>query len=124
MICQNIEYVYRAFDSQVIIEMVNIDVYSTQLANQIASDLANNPLAKGEQLNLIDYSGGGQVVLNAAEKLNGIATINNTVLIGAPIEEIFNNTGNVTVICSACDPSSWTFGWGFDSEFAGWVWAY
>ncbi len=67
MICQNIEYVYRAFDSQVIIEMVNIDVYSTQLANQIASDLANNPLAKGEQLNLIDYSGGGQVVLNAAE---------------------------------------------------------
>ena len=73
MICQNIEYVYRAFDSQVIIEMVNIDVYSTQLANQIASDLANNPLAKGEQLNLIDYSGGGQVVLNAAEKLNGIA---------------------------------------------------
>jgi len=108
--------------SKVTKEMNNIDVYSTQLANQIQNDLKNDPLAKGEQLNIVGYSGGGQVALNAGAKLEGIAKVDNVVLIGSPISEVFSsNIGHVTSIWSGLDPLSWNVGWAFESEFAGWV---
>jgi hypothetical protein len=105
---------------QVSQEMMNIDVYSTKLAERILSDLEVNPLAKGEQLNLIGYSGGGQVVLNAAEKLNGKATINNTVLIGAPGAELtLTNMGNIINVWAGVDALSWNVGL-IEGRYAGW----
>ncbi|MFC1755601.1 hypothetical protein ACFL96_19800, partial [Thermoproteota archaeon] len=41
-------------------EMLNINQYSDQVAAFIREDLASDPLAGGEPLNLIGYSGGAQ----------------------------------------------------------------
>ena len=106
---------------QAIMEMLNNGKYADAVAQKILDDLEKNPLASGEQLNLIGYSGGGQIALNVAEKLSGKATVNNTVLIGAPVmEATLNNTGKVVSIWAGWDPLSWNVGWGVTFRFAGW----
>ncbi len=89
---------------EVIDEMLNIDEYTNSTVEWIEADLANNPLAEGEQLNLIGYSGGGQVALNVAEKLS--YDVDNVILIGAPVFEIFMNDSSVLVIEGGWDPLS------------------
>ena len=108
---------------EVIMEMINNGKYSEAVAEMIAEDLKNDPLEDGEELNLIGYSGGGQIVLNVCEQLDGTAKVDNSILIGAPIAELtFNNTGEVTMIYAGFDPLSWnvTFG-NVNFEFAGWI---
>jgi len=85
-------------------------------------DLKDNPLADGEELNLIGYSGGGEVVVNVAEKLKGTASIDNLVLIGALINgnSSFDNVGSVTSLVGGLDPlASWDFNMKTISE--GWI---
>jgi RHS repeat-associated protein len=105
---------------ETLLESLNINVYSTNLANKIKEDLEKQPLAKGEQLNLIGYSGGGQVVLNAAEKLEGVAKVDNLIVIGAPVFEFdIKNIGKVTSMFAAFDPL-WSAGPGCsDYAFTG-----
>ncbi|MCL2678881.1 MAG: hypothetical protein FWF18_01055 [Dehalococcoidia bacterium] len=97
---------------KVIGEMIGFRDTSEAISQMIQNDLAAQALAEGEQLNLIGYSGGGQLVLNAANKLAGKATIDNTVLIGAPAMKINNkNTGQIMNIWSWNDPLSWNISW-------------
>ncbi len=107
---------------EVIMEMSNNGKYANSVANMILKDLENDPLADGEELNLIGYSGGGQIVLNVCELLQGKATVDNSILIGAPLSELtLNNTGKTTIIYAGFDPLSWNIAWGSISfEFAGW----
>lgn len=104
--------------AEVACEMVNINVYSHVIAQSILNDLENNPLEEGEQLNLIGYSGGGQLVLNVMEILDG--KVDNVILIGAPVAECWNTTTTVSMIYAGWDPLSWNVGWGYNSYFAGW----
>ena len=103
-------------------EMNNEGKYSKNVANMILDDLKKDPLDKGEELNLIGYSGGGQIVLNVCELLQGKATVDNSVLIGAPVSELtLNNTGETTMIYAGFDPLSWNISWyPISFEFAGW----
>ena len=89
---------------EVINEMLNIYEYTNSTVEWIENDLAENPLAEGEQLNLIGYSGGGQVALNVAEKLS--YKVDNVILIGAPVFEIFTADSSVLVIEGGWDPLS------------------
>lgn len=106
-----------------ICEMVNLGDYADAVAMMILEDLKNDPLAEGEELNLIGYSGGGQIVLNVCEILEGKVTVDNTVLIGAPVSELtLNNTGETTMIYAGLDPLSWNISWySINYEFAGWI---
>lgn len=108
---------------QVAMEMVNKGKYAENVANKILEDLENDPLADGEELNLIGYSGGGQIVLNVCELLQGKATVDNSVLIGTPVSELtLNNTGKTTMIYAGFDPLSWNVSWyPISLEFAGWI---
>ena len=108
---------------QVAMEMVNKGKYAENVANKILEDLENDPLADGEELNLIGYSGGGQIVLNVCELLQGKATVDNSVLIGTPVSELtLNNTGETTMIYAGFDPLSWNVSWyPISLEFAGWI---
>ncbi len=103
-------------------EMINIGKYADEVAQEILDDLKDNPLADGEKLNLVGYSGGGQIVLNVSELLNEKVTVDNTVLIGAPVAELtLNNTGKTTMIYAGLDPLSWNVYWyPVSLEFAGW----
>ena len=107
---------------KVVAEMLNCGQYSEEVANYILNDLANNPLAEGEELNLIGYSGGGQIVLNVCELLEGKANVTNSVLIGAPVSELtLNNTGKTISIYAGFDPLSWNISWyPVTFKFAGW----
>ena len=102
---------------QAIMEMMNIDVYSSAVYSVIQQDLADHPLEEGEQLNIIGYSGGGQVALNVAEMLGD--QVDNVILIGAPVMEIFNGDYTVTMIYALFDPFSWNIGWGYNVYFSG-----
>jgi pimeloyl-ACP methyl ester carboxylesterase len=93
--------------ADVLKEMFNVDAYSDAIASIIAQDLIDNPLSEGEQLNIIGYSGGGQLAVNAAEKLANITQIDNVVLIGAPVAEITEkNIKSVKNIIAGFDPLS------------------
>ena len=105
--------------SEVIQEMFNQSVYSDMIASYIMEDLENNPLEDGEELNIIGYSGGGQIALNVAEKLDG--KVDNVVLIGSPVLEISSSEAKITLIWAGLDPLSWNIGWGYDSHFIGWI---
>jgi triacylglycerol esterase/lipase EstA (alpha/beta hydrolase family) len=98
---------------QVIAEMVNIDVYSTAVYLSIQQDLEAHPLEDGEQLNLIGYSGGGQIALNVAEMLGD--QVDNVILIGAPVAEIRNGSFKISAIYSPHDPFSWNVSMGYDT---------
>ena len=86
---------------QVILEMLNIDIYSDQVYEAIQQDLADHPLEDGEQLNIIGYSGGGQIALNVAEMFGD--QVDNVILIGAPVFEIINGDFTVSAIYSPHD---------------------
>ncbi|MBR3965560.1 MAG: RHS repeat-associated core domain-containing protein, partial [Clostridia bacterium] len=103
---------------QVVSEMLNVDIYTDLVVNKILADLKNDPLEDGEQLNLIGYSGGGQVALNVMEKMNG--KISNVILIGTPVCEIWKNSTKVTMVYGGFDPLSWNIGHGYKSYFMGW----
>ena len=105
--------------SQVVLEMLNVNVYTNAIVNLIYKDLKNDPLARGEQLNLIGYSGGGQIAMNVMEKMKG--KITNVVLIGTPILETWTSKTKVSLIYGGWDPLSWNIGWGYKSYFAGWI---
>lgn len=91
-------YIYVLNQHGDVIRIVNSTV------DWIENDLAENPLAEGEQLNLIGYSGGGQVALNVVEKLS--YKVDNVILIGAPVFEIFTADASVLVIDGGWDPLS------------------
>lgn len=104
--------------AKVFLEMLNIDVYTKKVIDYINSDLKKNPLAKKEQLNIIGYSGGGQVAMNVMVKMKNKLT--NVVLIGAPILKSWKSTTKVSLLYAAWDPLSWNIGWGFKAYFTGW----
>lgn len=100
------------------------DTYPGTIENPNSlEDLKNEPLLAGEELNLIGYSGGGQIVLNVCELLQGKADVNNTILIGTPVSELsLNNTGKTTMVYAGLDPLSWNGTWyPITYEFAGWI---
>lgn len=106
--------------SKVAKEMANISVYSNQLADQIRKDIELHPLDKDEQLNIIGYSGFGQVAVNAAEKLKSTIKVSNIILIGSPVlEGNVSNVNKVTSIFGGFDPlwSAWP---SWDHIFSGW----
>ena len=104
--------------AQVFLEMMNVDVYTNSVVNIIKKDLKKKPLSKNEQLNIIGYSGGGQVALNVSVKLKN--KITNVVLIGAPVAKIWRSKTKVSILYAAYDPLGWTIGFGFKSYFTGW----
>ncbi len=104
---------------KVVLEMFNVDVYTNEVTKLITRELKSKALAKGEQLNLIGYSGGGQIAMNVMKKMKG--KITNVVLIGAPIAETWKTTTKISMIYAGWDPLSWNIGWGYKSYFAGWI---
>ena len=104
--------------AQVFLEMMNVDVYTNSVVNIIKKDLKKKPLSKNEQLNIIGYSGGGQVALNVSVKLKN--KITNVVLIGAPVAKIWRSKTKVSILYAGYDPLGWTIGFGFKSYFTGW----
>ena len=104
--------------AQVFLEMMNVDVYTNSVVNIIKKDLKKKPLSKNEQLNIIGYSGGGQVALNVSVKLKN--KITNVVLIGAPVAKIWRSKTKVFILYAGYDPLGWTIGFGFKSYFTGW----
>ena len=105
---------------QIINEMLNIDEYTQSTVDWIENDLDKNPLAEGEQLNIIGYSGGGQIALNVAEKLS--YQVDNVILIGAPVFEIFTSDASVLAIRGGWDPLSITgvLSCNMNTHLAGW----
>ena len=99
--------------AQVALEMLNIDVYSDDVYKAIQADLEQNPLAEGEKLTLIGYSGGGQIALNVMEDLDGM--VDHVILIGTPVAEMWDSSEDVTLIYSNSDILSWNIGFGFKS---------
>ncbi len=99
-------------------EMFNINVYTNYVIDIIKADKKKANLSRGEQLNLIGYSGGGQIALNVMTKMKN--TFNHVVLIGSPILKSWRSTTKVSIIYAGWDPLSWNIGWGFKSYFAGW----
>ena len=92
----------------VIKEMFNSNVYSDQVTDYIVSDLKNSPLKRDEKLNLIGYSGGGQVMMNVAEKLEGKYVVDNMISLGSPIMELTrSNIYATTHLNSYRDVISW-----------------
>ena len=104
--------------AKVFLEMLNFDVYTSYVIKIIKDDLKKKPLSKGEQLNLIGYSGGGQIAINVMVKMANKFT--NVVLIGAPVVRSWKSKTKVSVLYAGWDPLSWTVGWGFKSYFTGW----
>ena len=105
---------------QVVLEMLNCDIYTSTIVSRILADLSENPLKEGETLNLIGYSGGGQLALNVMEALasQGI-TVDNVVLIGTPVAEIWDAPTRVSILFSSNDILSLNLGSGFDSYYVG-----
>ena len=102
---------------QVVLEMCNIDVYTAYAYAYIMADLQEAPLEEGEKLNIIGYSGGGQIALNVAEKID--EKVDNVILIGTPVMEILDGSAKVSLLYSYGDPFSWNVGFGFDSYCTG-----
>ena len=90
---------------EVLLEMNGINVYTDFVVRAIIIDLIENPLQENEMINLIGYSGGGQVALNVMERLSGL--IDNVFLIGAPIVEAKQTTANVYMFWGSRDILSW-----------------
>ena len=92
-------------------EMINHNRYSTQVTNFILNDLKNTPMQKGDILNLIGYSGGGQIAFNVADKLKGKYQVDKLITLGSPAAEITrSNINQVTHFSSIIDPVKW-LGW-------------
>ena len=97
---------------EVFLEWWNIPVYSFDVAQYINNDLKANPLAEGETLNIIGYSGGGQIALNVMELLP--EKFDNVILIGAPILDISYTTTKISRLYSTGDIISWNISLGYD----------
>lgn len=105
---------------QVVLEMLNFDIYTDMVVNSILTDLAENPLAEGETLNLIGYSGGGQLALNTMEALAAHDIyVDNVVLIGAPVAEVWYNSTKVSMLWSSKDVLSWNICQGVNTHYVG-----
>lgn len=89
---------------EVLNELVNNSQYSDQVSSFIKEDLVNNPLGPGEKVNLIGYSGGGPVMFNVADELDGMQKIDNLITIGSPAFELTRrNINSVTRVNSQID---------------------
>ena len=104
--------------AKVIMEMFNINVYTNCVVDIIKADKKKAKIPRGEQLNLIGYSGGWQIALNVMTKIKN--AFNHVVLIGSPVLKSWRSTTKVSLIYAGWDPLSWNIGWGFKSYFAGW----
>ena len=100
-------------------EMLNCGIYTNMVLEYVESDLAANPLSEGEQINFVGYSGGGQVCLNVAEKLG--VPVDNIVLIGSPVMEIYSGSAKVTMVFGGLDPF-FSVGGGLEYCFTGFFW--
>jgi len=61
------------------------DALSSKMTSEMQQNLKSTPLEKGEQVNIIGYSGGGYVALRAAMKLlEGGQQVDNVVVLGTP----------------------------------------
>ena len=103
---------------EVALEMCNVDVYTGEVVNAILADLENNPLKDGEQINIVGYSGGGQIALNAMEVLGD--QVDNVILIGTPVMEIFKTRTKISMIYAGYDVLSWNLTIGVEQYFGGW----
>lgn len=87
--------------------LTNSGPYHDEVFKKITADLNAKPLSKEEKLNLIGYSGGGQIAINVSKALKGTAYVDNVVLIGAPVMEPKQyNIGKILDIWSKKDPLS------------------
>lgn len=99
--------------------MLNINVYTNMIVELIKSDLKRTGIPRGSQLNLIGYSGGGQVALNVMTKMKN--KFNNVVLIGTPVMKLWKSKTKVSMLYGGKDLLSWNIGWGYKAYFAGWI---
>ena len=97
----------------VVLEWANLRTWSQEVIDQVAADLAANPLEPGEQVNFIGFSGGGPVLSNVIEwfKNSGVnnGRVDHFVTIGSPtgMDIIGSHVGHVGNIWSPLDPLSW-----------------
>lgn len=84
--------------------------YVGMIERGIRLDLKRNPLAKGESLNLVGYSGGGVVAVGVANQLAGDWPVNKVILLGAPAP-FAEGRGRLIKINSRVDGMSW---WNWD----------
>jgi len=90
--------------ADVAMEMAHLARGSAEVIEYVRMDLANNPLKSGEKLNLIGYSGGGQVALNVAQNLEGSYKVDHVVTLGSPIMPLVkSNITRTTHIVSEKD---------------------
>jgi len=102
---------------EVVSEMMNKNQYSDQITDYIKEDLKNNSLEPGEAVNFIGYSGGGQLALNIADKLEGNKRVLNVITMGSPLFEVSaSNVDKVTRMKSKKDGLSYLDALGFDSD--------
>jgi RHS repeat-associated protein len=89
-------------------EMINMGQYSASIANYIKQDIKSDLLRAGERLNLIGYSGGGQIAFNVADHLSGFMEVDNLITLGSPFSEwTRGNINSVTHFSSWKDGISW-----------------
>ncbi len=119
--CKRKSYIVNTLNGvgKVFLEMLNINVYTNMIVELIKSDLKRTGIPRGSQLNLIGYSGGGQVALNVMAKMKNM--FNNVVLIGTPVMKLWKSKTKVSMLYSGKDLLSWNIGWGYKSYFAGWI---
>jgi len=85
---------------------------------KILDDLERDPLKPGEKINMFAYSGGGQIAVNVAEMLTGLYSINNIIVVGAPINELsFSNIKNVYSYTDIADPLGWNIAFADNAHF-------
>jgi pimeloyl-ACP methyl ester carboxylesterase len=98
--------------AEVVGEMFNSGQYSQGLAQQILDDIEREPLVDGTTINIVGYSGGGQIAVNAAEYLKDQKiTVDKIILLGAPINEVTLDAKEIYNYWSILDPLSWNIVW-------------
>ncbi len=84
----------------------------------ILKDIANDPLKPGENINIFAYSGGGAIAASVAEMLTGIQSIQNMILVGAPMMEMnIENVQNIYNYTDLLDPFGWNMNFSSNSHF-------
>ncbi|MBI4000008.1 MAG: hypothetical protein HY351_05265 [Candidatus Omnitrophica bacterium] len=108
-----------------VLEKFGIDNLSSEIQSKIDAHLANYPLAPGEKINLVMYSGSGNAGLELIEQINypvdtvifiGSPTLQGSILSGATIDN--PNVRRVVNIYGAGDPIP-LFGGSKDKDFTG-----
>jgi len=80
-------------------KMGKLEGYSSLKKAEIVSDLQSTPLEKGEQVNIIGYSGGGYVTLQVAMKLvESGQKVDNVVVFGTPKQKLLRVNENSRIV--------------------------